>query len=629
MKRRIIAIDGEGAGRDVAGRQQYQLLRWSDENGEGDHMWMRDGALSTIECLEFLLALPRSRLLVGFHIGYDVTMLLRDLPDDRLDDLFRDRGEDAETGRSSPYTWFDPKGSYRHYGIDWLPGQFFRVCRIDGETKRAIKHTARTWNDMAGHLRGHSFIAACRLYGIGSEDELHLLAEGKAARGRCASIGRRQILYCEIETKLMARLGRALADVIEAAGFKPQQLRGPGQLATQLCRLHGVPRCDAAGPPRYPLSPKWATAVARAYFGGRIECQWYGEIPGPIVEYDLRSAYPWALCRLPSYTKPPRWRRFTGEPPAGARVYLAEAEFAGGGAWGFLPVRLPDGAILYPLEGKGCWWSPEIEAARHERVSVVIAGGWYAEERGANDYLPWIEELFERRQNLTETAGLSVKSALNSIYGKLAQSVGRAQWHDQAMAGLVTSFVRARLADAIWGDPTAVIALATDAIFARRPLHLFCGGGLGDWRSLSHRAMHVVAPGIHLAGDEFAHRGWAPTALGGLLPWLRSKWRDAVFRRLVFGPPHIDADTTWFIGHRMAKATTDSYESAGSWRTIEMSVGYEWEGKRLPGAVEFDGLAVRTAPWLRAAQPSLPYDPTALTSYKELRWREEAMPDEE
>lgn len=66
--------DGEGCGKDELGRQLYMLFRMGErELFTGHH-------LRTEELLNFICDHPANEILVGFAFGYDVTMILRDLP---------------------------------------------------------------------------------------------------------------------------------------------------------------------------------------------------------------------------------------------------------------------------------------------------------------------------------------------------------------------------------------------------------------------------------------------------------------------------------------------------------------------------------------------------------------------
>jgi hypothetical protein len=76
--RPFMAVDGEGGGTDEIGRQNYLLMVASGNTPGEERILHRDGkALSTRDCLEFILSLPAEAILGGYGIGYDVTQILR------------------------------------------------------------------------------------------------------------------------------------------------------------------------------------------------------------------------------------------------------------------------------------------------------------------------------------------------------------------------------------------------------------------------------------------------------------------------------------------------------------------------------------------------------------------------
>ena len=83
---RIIGIDGEGQGRLP---HRYTYLAACDEAGV---KWSvaNSARLTTVECLDFILDLPRRSLIFGYAFLYDLTKILQDLPDRLLYLLFHE-----------------------------------------------------------------------------------------------------------------------------------------------------------------------------------------------------------------------------------------------------------------------------------------------------------------------------------------------------------------------------------------------------------------------------------------------------------------------------------------------------------------------------------------------------------
>jgi hypothetical protein len=85
----IMAIDGEGGGVDELGRQHYRLMYASAIDGLAPCLYHDNDPLTTKDCLDFILGLPKEYLLVAFGFNYDVTQICRQLPRERLEFLAR------------------------------------------------------------------------------------------------------------------------------------------------------------------------------------------------------------------------------------------------------------------------------------------------------------------------------------------------------------------------------------------------------------------------------------------------------------------------------------------------------------------------------------------------------------
>ncbi|HWH79462.1 MAG TPA: hypothetical protein VNT76_18915, partial [Candidatus Binatus sp.] len=109
----FIGVDGEGGGTDDVGRQNFLLLR----AGEME-LFCANNPLSTRECLDFLLSTPKNAILCGYYFTYDATQILRDLPPERIANLFEPK---PRIPGFSPYTFWED------YAIEFRPRQYFRV----------------------------------------------------------------------------------------------------------------------------------------------------------------------------------------------------------------------------------------------------------------------------------------------------------------------------------------------------------------------------------------------------------------------------------------------------------------------------------------------------------------------
>jgi hypothetical protein len=155
----------------------------------------------------------------------------------------------------------------------------------------------------------------------------------------------------------------------------------------------------------------------------------------------------------------------------------------------------------------------------------------------ATDEKPFafVQELFDLRasivaENEDDVRGVILKLALNSIYGKLAQSVGR-KGHPPAfasrwMAAAITAGTRRKLIEAALTAPHSVVCFATDGIVTTKPLDVFVPPTktLGHWEHKEAKLGGVfVQSGVYAVikdrtkgdkGVKIASRGFSPQNIG-------------------------------------------------------------------------------------------------------------------
>jgi hypothetical protein len=605
--RPFIAIDGEGGGTDGLGRQNYLLMVASGSESGEERIVHRNGVpLSTKDCLEFILSLPKKARIVAFGFGYDVTQMLRGVKEQSLRRIINPR--QGSYGPLPTY-WSD-------YAITYQQGQYFRVARLNrsGPKPVVIKGSSRTVYETLGFFQC-SFVKAIDNWGIGCALERSVIAENKDRRSEFSRLTPEIIEYCKLECRYLALLMEALRSVCAKTGISPKQWRGAGWLAAALFEQHNVPkrpltraeetadRVDRK-PSKNPKperlrrpkrDPEFERAANSAYYGGRIEVSRIGSIPGPIYQYDLNSAYPSAMLELPCLYHT-RWRhrpRANNLPTK--ELYLAKISFTHPDRrWCGFPFR-HNGGLFSPFQGTGWYWSPEIKAAQARLgASIVVHDLWIARCSCDCRRFDWVRDLYKERRRLgSDTRGQPIKLALNSLYGKLAQRCGRGPYHDPASAGLITAITRARLIDAIGQDPEAVIMLATDAVFSTRPLQLDIGAGLGQWEEKVWQDLFIVKPGVYWSRADVqksiksrgasrsvigtaAHR--FHEAFGGWLDRLRrpSAMRIVLKERLI---PSVPVTIRVFYGHRLALARSKP-DLAGKWEDVTRHDSFEWGTKR-------------------------------------------------
>lgn len=473
-ERPFVALDGEGETRPD-GLHIYTLLA-----GNGKDIRSKQG-LSTEECLDFLLRLPRGQsggrkpIYVWFAMDYDVNMILADLPL---------KGENSiETLRATNSV------QWRGYRITYFRRKILRIAR------GKARHTSY---DLWGFFQS-SFEGACKSWQVEIPD---IIAEGKASRSGFSRWSLSRIAeYNQAELTALEQLAEKLRDAVNPLELPIQSWHGPAALAGAWLQKHKVKTWKGSIDDN-----DFADVCSRAYFGGRIDILGYG-IVNPVYHYDIVSAYPSAIRSLPRLTKL-EWRRV--RVPDCGRLYVARIRWKIPATyWAPFPWRSRNGSIRYPLRGEGWYWNSEIETAieKYGEKYFEIVEAYQAEGDYEFPFRDLIQETFEYRNHLkreNHPSHVAVKLVLNSLYGKFAQTVGKATYYSPIWAGMITSETRAKLMQAINDDTVCVM---TDSIWSRTPLTIPLGKGLGDWEQQGETELVLAEAGLYEATspDGSAH----------------------------------------------------------------------------------------------------------------------------
>lgn len=591
----FVGCDGEGCGTDDLGRQLYMLFRM------GERELFTGEALSTQEILDFICDEPKGSILVGFSFGYDVTMILRDLPANQQMRLFQPK--ESEEGKSR-YTW------YKNFDIEYLPKQYFRVRRsvtVNGKRK-PVKDSARTIYETFGFFQC-SFVKAINNFDCGTKYQREQIALNKTRRSDFDVIDKTERDYCALECELLSELITKLRDYCYAAGIYPHSWNGAGKLAAALHKTYETIQANEVKErvPRHVLD-----LANMAYYGGRFEITRTGYINQPVYEYDIRSAYPDAMRKLPCL-KHGKWSEANaGEIRAASKagkLYVAAITFdhresGAGRLYGF-PVRTREGHLFWPKQGGGVYWSPEIEAAKAIGAKVHYRAGWIYEKQCQCDIFGWVETLYEYRRSIGSNGpGYPIKLGINSLYGKLAQRIGNGKYSNMVWAGLITAFTRAKLLEAIALAPGRIVMLATDGIYSLDPLPVVEGTKLGEWEHEKLDGLFIVQPGLYwcpakrkrksrgLPGKFFEENGRTES--------FEALWREYIASGATGNFPTVSVPMINFIGLKLA-LSWGKPEKAGVWEKTERTISFDYTNKRERHLIE--GSHIVTFP--KAGRPGL------------------------
>lgn len=553
--------------------QPYVLLA----NSKLNHIATREG-LNTRDCLDLILDTKRQHpksIFVGFGFNYDVNQILRDLSPHCLWKL-HDSNETRFGG----------------YYLKWFPRKSFYV-------KHRRSGRSAIIYDVFGFFQT-SFLKVCEEY-LGEDDpDLGLIKEGKAGRSgfEWEQMDDFILPYNRMELNMLVRVMDIFREDLGSTSIYPGQWHGPGAVAGAALKKYGVKVSRD-------IPKEVQDASQYAYAGGRFEQFRVGRYDSHVVEYDIHSAYPEAASKLPNLTEG-TWHHVKSYEPGTFGVWSVNRRSPNGSQDnGPQPLfcRSEGGFISYPREVSGWYWSPEAEL-----VAGDIQEGWVFRpddtEQAASSSRPFefVADLYDQRRILKSQGSSTqraIKLILNSIYGKLAQTIGGKDkppaWHQLEWAGYITSYTRAKIYRAIMQNPGAIIAAETDAVFSTVPLDLDEGPELGQWERKEYDSITYIQSGFYYAtqGDKVVvkYRGMdkdpaTGQPLGLPYPLVLDHLRTKTGIKGQWHTPPLHAYTTRFVGLGLGLRTDAVWRS---WEQEEKVVAIDQDpenGKRvhLPGA---------------------------------------------
>ena len=558
---RFVAFDGEGFD------GKYTLLACS---AIAEDIVDLEG-LSTVSCLSYMTRpeITGNDAVVGYGLSYDFEMILKDLPEDDFFKLKAGEAVEIQAGES--------KYSTKYILLNYIPRKQLEIHRgytvkayarndqgkilVDQQNKKIY---ARDENgkyireerfkkvflqDVLGFFQA-SFIKALEKWKI---EVPPIIKEGKAMRGDFAKAPLPFIqAYNREELRLMVELMDKLRDAdrqaFELLGLKPnhgpRQWYGPGsrasnflnqtdwvkdhpaftgdiadQLADAVCNYYPEEIRDDERVIKEMKDLK-AHPFAAAYFGGRIEAGAIGTFNCKLWDYDVNSAYPYAISNLPHW-QPEDLVYVDGHDKLDRMgMYHVQWNLPEGVNFYPFPFRR-DVNVYFPREGEGWIMSPEVDAALeiYPTGINIICGYVLKDTEGAGNgcvKLPAaklcttakkIWELAAERlkaKAAKESKENALKLVMNSSYGKTIQHVGSHKFLNGFAAAWITSTCRAIISRSIGKDTeNNTVAIMTDGILTRKELpQLPLSKVLGEFDRSGFDFAIQLMPGIYLLEDQ-------------------------------------------------------------------------------------------------------------------------------
>lgn len=570
LAKQFVVWDGEGITPTNTLIQDYVLFGYYDGI---NHDWITGDSLTTDDCLSLIINAGKTHknaIHVGFAFNYDVDMILKDLPEDSFRFL-RQRG----------YV------RYRHYKIKHLPNKWLKIYNL----KLRIKVTIF---DIWGFFQS-SLIAALKSTIADHPKMEHLpeIEKGKARRGLFTRSEMQFVTkYWKIENELCHALITRLREYLFNVGLRITQWHGPGAIASFGYRTYHIDDHKRDnGPDIY-------EAARYAYAGGRFERFHVGRYR-KVYGYDINSAYPNAIAKLPSLTEG-EW--IHNEHPKKIVEFGIYRVSMRGSAISSKPAPLfhrdSGGNISYPWRLDGWYWSPEIKTLIRTMPQLKTVRIHEAYEYVGWETRPfkWVEKIYEQRKIMKANgagAQMALKLFLNSLYGKMAQRAGwertgtAPHWHQLEWAGWVTSYTRAMLYELIHQIPyDKLIAVETDGIYttaAPYEVNIKIGDNLGEWEMTYYDEMIYLQSGLYAKRQE---KEWSLK--------YRGLDKDSVSVEIFRGQPSklkafkewpkLVGTTTRFVGYRNALFRGPFETRHCAWETEPKEIDCGYVGKRIHSA---------------------------------------------
>lgn len=558
-------VDGEGINVTINGVKIHRYVMLS----VGDETLFRNGEeLDHRIVFPFLyqefVANPHNTF-IGYYLSYDFTMWLKSLPESAARLLWNKDSRPRRKSNQKPLMVY-----VDGWDIDILGMKRFqlrphhcvgrRTCilcegrmpreRIDPEPIMSICDTGPFWQT--------SFLKAIDPATwpkpVVTPAEYETIREGKANRGNeesDLSYVADMMKYNRLENDVLCRVTRELASGYASIGIRLRKdsWYGPGPaVQAWLNELDKQGAFLSREKITHYIDKDIRDAYRKSYFGGRFELFIHGHIPGTTHEYDIQSAYPDAIRRLPCLCNPVGWKRESGsnlrhpiEPYSLVHGTFTGSDIVAGG----LPHRSLKGHITFPNVTSGWYLWTEVQAAMRAKLIDSCELDTIITYTPCDHAPPMaaMAELFDLRLSVGKNTpqGKALKLVLNSAYGKTAQSIGAALFGNPIYASMITSACRARILDAIAEHPTgtnSLVMIATDGVYFREPVETLdlTPNKLGAWEHQKKVNMTTMKPGVYWddsTRESLAHgqvksvksRGINASVMAGMIPDLDEQFR--------------------------------------------------------------------------------------------------------
>lgn len=497
----FIGWDGEGITPiklDGATLEELRANDWTEKQklvllavSTGETLYDENG-LSLTDRLEFIRKIGKAHpkaTHVFFGGSYDFNKILEGLPAELVDELHESK------------MWV-------RFGDEWIfryrPRKELTIAHLKPGVKFEAGVSAKTlcdsyvrlW-DVIGFFQT-TFIQVVEKWLGKDYVDYELIASGKIERLSFTFDQREfMIRYNAAEVKALVEIMYLLHTQLERLGLRISRWDGAGAIAAEIFKRYRLTdsffeKNEGEKATKIELEPPIEEACRYAFFGGRIESGYIGRHKGPICNYDICSAYPFAASQLPNLNHG-KWVHHTGAiSHSDAKrmdkmtLFRVRFYFHNDRLYYPFPYRTMGGSVIFPKRGERWIMGPEVLAAIEtvdEFDQVLIFEAWeFQSEENEESTFEIIKELYAERQAMVaqnDPAEYPLKLGINSVYGKLCQKLGwnesemtSPRYHFLLFGAWITSYIRAMIYAAVCENMEAVISINTDGLITNQPLSI-------------------------------------------------------------------------------------------------------------------------------------------------------------
>ncbi|MGI0102350.1 MAG: DNA polymerase, partial [Nitrosotalea sp.] len=275
---------------------------------------------------------------------------------------------------------------------------------------------------------------------------------------------------CELTKKLVDKWIKLFH---KAFGFYPLKWYSSGYLAERVLINNGIEF------PTFDSIPYEIQEMAyRAYYGGRFEMAKRGFI-GYACLYDINSAYPDAITKIPDLSKGEWIRSKTIHPKAKMGFFKIRANMPDCKYVPPFPFRIKNNIIFPSGKFETYVTLEELRVCEDPSFYKILGSYQFIPHYEEYPYKEFIEEMYQKRSDLKKNGDpmqLPLKIILNSIYGKTGQKVNRiiGNLFNPVIFAFITGYARAQLYRFVreYGIEKQVVAFATDSICCTKKLDI-------------------------------------------------------------------------------------------------------------------------------------------------------------